>query len=187
MLERITPVILTRNESPNIARVLEKLTWADDIVVVDSHSTDDTLERAQQFPAVRTFKRIFDRHADQWTYAVAESGIRTDWVLAMDADYVLTDDLVEELRGLEPGPEVAGYRASFVYCVHGRRLRGSVYPPVTVLYRRDPSRYVQDGHTQRVQVEGRVLDLRAPITVRLRGELHDVVFEGPEGMVEDLD
>jgi hypothetical protein len=112
---------------------------------------------------VRTFKRAFDRHADQWTYAITEAGIRTDWVLALDADYVLSEELIDELRELEPGPDVAGYRASFVYCVYGRRLRGSVYPPVSVLYRRDRSRYVQDGHTQRIQIDGNVLDLRAPI------------------------
>jgi len=163
MIDRITPVILTFNESPNIDRTLGRLGWAGDVVVLDSHSADDTLERAAAHPAVRTFKRRFDRHADQWTHAVNETGIRTDWVLALDADYVLTEELVEELRSLRPGPDVAGYRARFVYCVYGRRLRGSLYPPVTVLYRRDRARYVQDGHTQRIQVDGPVLDLEAPI------------------------
>ena len=46
MIDRITPVILTFNESPNIARTLGKLAWAGDVIVVDSHSDDDTLERA---------------------------------------------------------------------------------------------------------------------------------------------
>jgi len=163
MIERITPVILTFNESPNITRTLERLSWAGEVVVVDSHSTDDTLERVRAFPHARPFQRRFDEHAAQWNWAVGETGIGTEWVLALDADYQVTDELVEELRRLDPGPDVAGYRASFVYCVSGRRLRGSVYPPVTVLYRRDLARYVQDGHTQRIQVEGRVLDLAAPI------------------------
>ena len=163
MIDRITPVILTFNESPNIARTLGKLTWAGDLVVVDSHSSDDTLERARTFPAVRVYQRRFDRHAAQWTYAVTETEIKTDWVLALDADYLLSDELIDELRTLQPGPDVAGYRASFVYCVYGRRLRGSLYPPVTVLYRRDRARYVQDGHTQRVQIDGTVVDLKSPI------------------------
>jgi len=163
MIERITPVILTFNESPNIARTLEKLAWAADVVVVDSLSTDDTLDRARAFPNVRTFQRPFDEHAAQWNWAVRETGIRTEWVLALDADYVLTDELTEELRGLDPAPDAAGYRASFVYCISGRRLRGSVYPPVTVLYRRDRADYEQDGHTQRIRVQGRVLDLRGRI------------------------
>jgi glycosyltransferase involved in cell wall biosynthesis len=163
MIERITPVILTHNESPNISRTLEKLRWAHDIVVVDSHSTDDTLELASSFPAVRIFQRPFDNHCSQWSYAVTETEIQTDWVLALDADYLLTDALVEELRGLDPSDDIRGYAASFVYCVFGRRLRGSLYPPVTVLYRRDGAHYVQDGHTQRVQIRGKVADLRSPI------------------------
>jgi len=68
-----------------------------------------------------------------------------------------------ELNGLDPPPDVAGYQASFVYCANGTRLRGSLYPPVTVLFRRAGARYVQDGHTQRVQVKGRVAGLRAPL------------------------
>jgi glycosyltransferase involved in cell wall biosynthesis len=163
MIERITPVILTHNESPNISRTLEQLTWARDVVVVDSYSTDDTLDQARAFPAVRTFQRKFDNHRAQWSYAVNETGIETPWVLALDADYLLTDSLIEELRGLDPDDDLRGYSASFIYCVFGKRLRGSLYPPVTVLYRRDSAQYVQDGHTQRIQVEGRVADLRSPI------------------------
>jgi glycosyltransferase involved in cell wall biosynthesis len=163
MIELITPVILTHNESPNIARTLSKLTWARDIVVVDSFSSDDTLEQVRAFPQVRIFQRKFDNHRSQWTYAIEQTGIETGWVLALDADYVLTDSLIEELRRLEPGDEIHGYTASFVYCMFGKRLRGSLYPPVTVLYRRDSSHYLQDGHTQRVKVDGRVADLRSPI------------------------
>ena len=49
MLDQITPLILTYNEAPNIGRTLEQLTWARDIVVVDSFSTDDTVEIASSF------------------------------------------------------------------------------------------------------------------------------------------
>ena len=163
MIERITPVILTHNESPNIRRTLSKLTWARDVIVVDSYSKDDTIQLASSFPMVRTFQRKFDNHRSQWSYAVEQTGIETEWVLALDADYLLTDELVEELRGLDPGEETQGYTASFVYCVFGKRLRGSLYPPVTVLYRRESASYVQDGHTQRIQVRGEVRDLASPI------------------------
>jgi len=70
---------------------------------------------------------------------------------------------VEELRGLDPGPQSCGYEASFIYCIFGSRLRGALYPPVTVLYRPDRSQYVQDGHTQRIQVQGEVERLHHPI------------------------
>lgn len=163
MLKQITPLILTCDEAPNIGRTLERLRWAGDIVIVDSFSSDETLEIISCFPQARVFQRAFDSHEQQWSFALRGTGVRTDWVLALDADYVLTSELVEELRGLRPGAEVGGYSASFVYCVNGRPLRGSAYPPVTVLYRRGQARYRQDGHTQRVAVEGKVESLRAPI------------------------
>lgn len=154
MINDVTPVILTLNEGPNLARTLSKLSWAREIIVVDSGSTDETLAIAASNPAVRVISRAFDGHANQWNFAVAQTGIGTPWVLALDADYVLSDALVDEIKSLRPDPEVHGYRVRFVYCVDGNPLRGTLYPPVTVLFRRQGAQYVQDGHTQRVHLEG---------------------------------
>ena len=162
MLDQITPLVLTYNEAPNIGRTLERLSWAREIVVVDSFSDDETLEIAASFPNVRIVQRAFDCHRNQWEFGLRETGIKTPWVLALDADYVVTSDAVEKLKRLEPNVETAGYQASFVYCIHGRQLHSGIYPPVTVLFRREAASYVQDGHTQRVVVEGRVEQLRAP-------------------------
>ena len=87
----------------------------------------------------------------------------SEWVLFLDADYVLTPEVVEEMRTLEPAAGVKGLRAHFIYCVEGKRLRGSAYPPVTVLYRHKQVFYRQDGHAHRVVVQGEVQDLRWPI------------------------
>ena len=163
MLDQITPLILTYNEAPNIARTLERLSWARDIVVVDSFSDDETLSIVARFSQVRTFQRKFDSHQEQWNFALAETGIASEWVLALDADYLLTGEVIEELRGLAPTGEVNGYRANFIYCINENPLRASAYPPVTVLFRRAKSFYQQDGHTQRVHVEGKVDNLLAPI------------------------
>jgi glycosyltransferase involved in cell wall biosynthesis len=163
MLDQITPLILTYNEAPNIARSLAALSWAKDIVVVDSFSDDNTVELAKSSPRVRVFQRAFDSHRNQWEFGLKETGISTPWVLALDADYVLSTDLVAEIGGLTPDAQIAGYRANFVYCINGKKIRSGIYPPVTVLYRRDAATYVQDGHTQRIAVEGVIEDMRAPI------------------------
>jgi glycosyltransferase involved in cell wall biosynthesis len=160
---RITPLLLTFNEAPNIERTLSRLTWAGDIVVVDSCSTDATRELAARHPGVRVFQRPFSTHAEQWNFGLHDTGIATEWVLALDADFVLSDELIRELTTMVPDPGVAGYEASFVYCIDGRPLRGAAYPPVVVLFRRDSARYVQDGHTQRVKVNGRVRPLAGRI------------------------
>jgi glycosyltransferase involved in cell wall biosynthesis len=163
MLDQITPLILTYNEAPNIARALEGLAWASDIVVVDSFSTDDTTSIAKSFPNVRVVQRAFDCHRNQWEFGLKQTQITTDWVLALDADYAITADFVSELRSLQPPEETAGYRARFVYCISGKRLHSGIYPPVTVLYRRAAATYIQDGHTQRVALNGRIDNLQTPL------------------------
>jgi glycosyltransferase involved in cell wall biosynthesis len=162
-LADITPVILTYNEEANIGRVLAKLSWAKDIVVVDSYSTDRTREIITEFRNARVLLHAFEDHAAQWTYAVAETGITSDWILTLDSDYVLSEDLIEELRRLEPGEDVAGWDASFRYFIHGRPLPRSIYPPRIILCRRDRARFYQDGHTQRLAVTGSVRHLQHPV------------------------
>jgi glycosyltransferase involved in cell wall biosynthesis len=163
VLNEITPLILTYNEAPNIARALGRLSWASDVVVVDSFSDDGTVEMVKLFPQVRLFQRAFDSHQNQWEFGLRQTGIATPWVLALDADYVVSDELIGELAGLAPDPQTAGYRANFVYCIKGRKLRSGIYPPVTVLYRREAASYVQDGHTQRVALDGEIATLSAPM------------------------
>lgn len=163
MLDQITPLILTYNEAPNIARTLDSLRWAKEVVVVDSFSTDDTAQIAASFPNVRVIQRAFDCHRNQWEFGLKETGIDTLWVLALDADYIINADFMTELRNLEPAEETVGYRARFIYCISGKRLQSGIYPPVTVLYRAAAAEYIQDGHTQRVSLSGRIEDLRSPL------------------------
>jgi glycosyltransferase involved in cell wall biosynthesis len=156
MLSKITPVILTYNEVPNICRTLDMLNWATDIIVVDSFSTDGTVKLIKKYPQVRLFQRVFDTHANQWNFAINETGVKTEWVLALDAGYVLTGDFVKELGGMELNSGTEAYKTNFRYCILGETLSGTLYPPVTVLYKREKASYIQDGHTQRVQIDGNI-------------------------------
>ena len=92
MIEAITPLIITFDEAPNIARTLDKLTWARRIVVVDSGSTDGTLDVLARYPQVELFKRAFDSFADQCNFGLTQ--VESEWVLSLDADYELSDRLV---------------------------------------------------------------------------------------------
>lgn len=149
-----TPLLLTLNEGPNLERTLKKLSWAQTIVIVDSFSTDETLEIARSFSQVLLFQRTFDSFAEQCNFGLEK--ITSPWVLSLDADYVLSDELVAELASLRPADEVSGFQAGFRYCIGGRPLRASLYPPRTVLYRRAAARYENDGHGHRVDVAGRI-------------------------------
>ncbi len=157
MLEQITPLIITCNEAANIARTVGKLSWAKRIVVIDSGSTDETLEMLRRLPQVDVIQHPFNDFASQCNFGLTQVG--TPWVLSLDADYELSDILVEELAGLRAPDGVAGYRARFVYRIHGRALRGTLYPPRVVLYRKDQARYRNEGHGHRVAIDGEILPL----------------------------
>jgi glycosyltransferase involved in cell wall biosynthesis len=161
MIEQITPLIITFDEAANIRRVLEKLVWASRIIVIDSGSTDGTLEILKAFPQVEVISRPFDDFAKQCNFGLTQ--ITTVWALSLDADYELSDELVSELKALNPSDDQAGYRAKFVYRIHGRPLRGSLYPARVVLYRKEKARYHSEGHGHRVTVDGDIRGLNGVI------------------------
>jgi glycosyltransferase involved in cell wall biosynthesis len=158
-LDQISVLILTYNEAPNIRRTLNALSTFSDVVVLDSGSNDGTIEILGGYANVRYLTRPFDTHAAQWSHGLTSCGIRRPWVLALDADYILSSDLVDEVASLSPGTFISGYRIAFRYCVFGRPLSASLYPPVIALFRRERAHYLQEGHTQRVVVDGPVANL----------------------------
>jgi len=151
-LGEITVLILAYNEASNIGRTLERLRWASRIVIVDSFSTDETLAIASRFPNVEIIQRRFDSFARQCNFGLEH--IHSPWVLSLDADYVLSDELVTEIASLKPDTSKSGYQVRFHYCIRGTRLRASLYPPRTILYRKRGARYIDDGHGHRVVVNG---------------------------------
>jgi glycosyltransferase involved in cell wall biosynthesis len=163
MLDQITPVILTYNEAPNIARTLQRLCWASDIVVVDGLSDDDTVGIAKSFSQVRVYEHAFESFAAQWTFGLSQTGIKSEWVLGIDADFLLTDELIAELTALQPAGETHAYKAPIKYCIGGKELRFSLLPPLPMLYRRNCTTFSADAHTYRVNVPGQIGMLRAPV------------------------
>jgi glycosyltransferase involved in cell wall biosynthesis len=149
-LDDITPLILTYNESANLRHTLKRLKWAKSILIVDSGSTDDTCQIAKAYANVRFFVRPFDSHTNQWNYGL--SMVDSEWVLTLDADYVCPDGLADELQALNARHDV--YFASFRYCIDGRPLRAALYPARAVLFRTRSFRYVADGHTQLLDING---------------------------------
>lgn len=160
-LDDITPLLITYNEIRNIERSLAPLGWAKRIVVIDSGSTDGTLEVLARDARIETVHRPFDSFAEQCNFGLTQ--IRTPWVLSMDADYEVSPPLVEEMRSLRPADLQAGYRAGFVYRIHGRALSASLYPPRTVLYRVQGARYENEGHGHRIRLAGPVSELRGVV------------------------
>ena len=156
----ITPVILTFNEAPNLARCLDRLTWAGQVIVLDSGSTDDTREIAARYPNVQVLTRPFDNFAAQNNAGALLA--ETPWVLSLDADYILPADFIQRLPASVPD-DVDAYVMPFEYWIFERPLMGSLYPPRDVLFRKERCQYETDGHTQRLRVPGKRVDL--PVTI----------------------
>ena len=150
----LAAVVLTKDEEANVGRCLEKLKWVSKVLVLDSGSTDGTERIAKSFSNVGWATRAFDSFAGQCNYALGK--LRNEWVLSMDADYILSDELIREISDLRPGPEVCSYAARFVYCIDGKPLRGTLYRRGgPVLYRRLKCRYADFGHGHASKVEGK--------------------------------
>ena len=155
-------MIITLDEEANLVRSLASLHCLRDILIVDSGSSDATLELSKSaHPDVKIVTRDFDSFAQQCNFGL--SHVSTEWVLSIDGDYILTPELVDEIESLNPPDDVVGYSAEFNYCVHGYRLRNTVYPPRTILYRRRLAEYRDEGHGHRVQIGGRVLKLMGKV------------------------
>lgn len=157
----VTPLILTYNEEVNIERTLQKLSWALQIIIIDSYSIDKTLEIIGSYPQATVIQRHFDSFANQCNFGLSK--INSQWVLSLDADYLLSDILIREIGSLILQNQVDAYRFPLKYCVFGQPLRGTLLPPRTILYRKDKACYRNDGHAHKVEISGHCEYVDLPI------------------------
>ena len=107
---KVSVLLITFNEAKNLARCLSALSWCDDIVIVDSGSTDNTVEIARD-RNVRVLQRQFDNFSGQRNFGILEGKLRYDWVLHLDADEVVTQEFVSRLLALDPRRHRRVFRA----------------------------------------------------------------------------
>jgi glycosyltransferase involved in cell wall biosynthesis len=124
---KLTVTVITRNEAANIRAALESVAWADEIVVVDSHSADETVRIAEGY-ATRVEIRAWEGYSAQKNFAASLAS--NDWILSLDADERVTPELAHEIRELmQRGPEARGYRISRVTYYLGRWLHSTDWYP----------------------------------------------------------
>src|SRR5258705_3369145 len=127
----LSVAIITLNEADNLARTLASVRFADEIVLVDSGSTDRTVEIARSFGA-KVFTEAWKGFALQKNSAIAHCA--GTWVLSLDADEELTEELQAEIRRMleadaETMPQVDGYRLRLRHVFLGRWMRYAGYYP----------------------------------------------------------
>ncbi len=160
----ISILILTFNEKENLPACLEAIAWCDDIVVVDSFSTDGTVEIAKKSGA-RVYQRKFDNFANQRNFALENFEFRNEWVFHLDADEIITDELKSEMDMEIENSKVDAFRVPSKMIMFGKWLKFSgMYPAYQVrLGRIGALRFKQVGHGQREDIDAiRVGTLKNP-------------------------
>jgi glycosyltransferase involved in cell wall biosynthesis len=153
---KITATIITLNEERNIARAMESLRCCDEILVLDSGSTDRTMELASNLGA-RVVEGVWPGYASQKNRAAEHAG--HDWILSLDADETLSEALEAEIWALKKrGPAFDAYTMPRLAKYMGRWiLHSGWYPDRKVrLYNRNKARWVGDFVHESVKVNGRV-------------------------------
>ena len=159
----LSVVIIAKDEAQNIAGALESVTWVDDIVVVDSGSSDDTISIARQYTD-RVTSREWTGYGSQKNYATGLAA--HDWVLSLDADERVSDDLAQEIEVIMRGvPSVQGYRIPRTTRYLGRWIRSTDWYPDRQLrlYDRRVARWNTRFVHESVNVDGRVGTLRGEL------------------------
>jgi glycosyltransferase involved in cell wall biosynthesis len=147
---KVSVLLLTLNEEANLPRCLASLAWCDDIVAVDSGSTDQTVAICQDAGA-RVLSRKFDNFAAQRNYGLDFGAFRNEWVLHLDADEVITPAFELALAHLEPDPATDAYFVPSKTMLFDSWLKhAGMWPTYQVrLGHRDKLRFIQVGHGQR--------------------------------------
>jgi glycosyltransferase involved in cell wall biosynthesis len=155
--------IITLNEEKNLRNCLESVTFADEIVVVDSGSQDRTLAIAHEFTG-QVFQEPWPGFARQKN--LAQDKARGPWILNIDADERVTPKLKEEILSIIPkGPSYAGYKIPRKNYFCGQWIRhGGWYPNHQLrLYLKEEGAFAQREVHEQVVINGRVGTLKAPL------------------------
>jgi glycosyltransferase involved in cell wall biosynthesis len=172
----LSVIVITKNEAPVIERCLSSVAWADQIVVVDTQSTDGTAEIAQRLGAKVESTSDWPGFGPQKNRALALA--TGDWVLSIDADEWVTPALRAEIERVMAGRGVFGAwrmprRSSFC----GRTMRHSGWWPdhVTRLFRLGSARFSDDLVHERLLVEGVIGTLKEPLSHEAIRDIDDAI------------
>ncbi|HEY9750749.1 MAG TPA: glycosyltransferase family 2 protein [Allocoleopsis sp.] len=147
--------ILTYNEETEIAACIESALLSDDVVVVDSFSSDRTVEVAQRYP-VRVVQHRFESHGRQRTWMLQSVPVKHEWVYILEADERMTPELFQECLTAMQSQEYIGYYVAERVMFMGQWIRRSTqYPRYQMrLFRRDRVWFDDYGHTEREVCDG---------------------------------
>ena len=177
-MTKLSVTVITKNEARDIADALKSVSWADEIVVVDSESTDDTVAIARSFTD-RVLVRPWEGYVAQKNAAAALAS--HDWILSLDADERVTPALAKDIRAALDNPQYAAYRIPRVTWHLGRWIRTTDWYPdhQLRLYDRRRARWTGGRVHEAVTVDGTI--------GRLDHELQHLAYRDISEHLETID
>lgn len=180
MQTNLSVIIITKNEASNIIECLNSVFFADEIIVFDSGSTDNTVALCRNFSDKVT---VFET-SDWLGYGIQKERARQqatkDWVLSIDADERVSERLQKEILSTLPKTQLDGFEIRFhsEYC--GKRIRFGdwINDKQMVLFRREKGRFVNDSIHERIELSGRV--------GKLKGIIHHLAFPNLESVLRKV-
>ncbi|RDV15246.1 glycosyltransferase family 2 protein [Pontibacter diazotrophicus] len=156
----VSAIIICKNEEQQIAGAIESLLWADEVLIVDSYSTDNTLDIARRYP-VKILQRPFDNYSAQRNWATDQAS--QPWVLMLDADERIPEDLQQEMQQLlSSNPDQPAYKIFRKNYFMGKRVRFSGWQNdgVVRLFDKSQCRYSDKQVHEELVVPGEVGKLK---------------------------
>ena len=143
--QKISALLITYNEVKHIEAVIKNISFADEIIVVDSYSNDGTFEKISTFKNVTTIQREFKNFADQRNFAIQQANY--EWLLFIDADERIPEKLKKELLNTINTPqEAVGFMVKRLYFFKQKRIRFSGFQTDTTyrLFKKNHVKYIAD-------------------------------------------
>lgn len=164
----ISVFIITYNEDKILSKCLEKLFWANEIVVVDSGSTDNTVSICEEFNAKVIYNK-FEDFGKQKQFALNQT--KNEWVLSLDADEVLSDELIHELKTFEPS-NANGYsiKRTHVFLNKIFQFGAENRRPILRFFNKNKGYFIQNKIHEKIDVSGTLNQFKGEM-------LHFTVFD----------
>lgn len=160
-MSKLSLIIITQNEAENLPRCIESVTFADEIVVVDSDSSDGTPEIARRYTD-KVYNIVWQGFGKAKQTALRYA--TGEWVFSIDADEVVSEELAAEIKQVVANPpaDVIGFRVNRLSNFLGRWIRHSGWYPDRILRlaRRKQARFTDDEVHERMEADGTIRDLQ---------------------------
>lgn len=173
-MSTLSIIIITKNETENIRKCLRSVAWADEIIVIDSGSEDDTITICHKFTDQIFLDTDWQGFGIQKNRALDKA--TSDWVLSLDADEVVSDELASEIRAaMTSEPNIYELPRLSTFC--DKEIKHSGWWPdyVARLFPNGKARFSDDKVHERLVFEGEASQLENPLQHNTAPNLHDVL------------